>query len=113
MYQITLLDRTGRVIEAYFISEILYQKLLSVATASSIELFTPDLIQELSFKFLRALIDQFNLHSPLKNDFWHLNKAHFYALNFYPWYLEFLALSDRLNQFSLLIPQLTIELTGC
>lgn len=112
MSQITVLNQERRVIDFYIISEDLYQKLNSVAIASSLEFFTIELFEELQSKFLESTITNFNLYNSNQNRIWNLNKAQYYALNLYPWYQDFLSLMNSITQLPSSNSILLIELTS-
>ena len=92
MSQITVTNKQNQVIDAYIVSKDLYKNLEGVATASSLEFFTVELLEELEGKFLRSLLDSFNLYDKSKDIYWNLNKASFFALSLYPWYQDFTSL---------------------
>ena len=111
MAQITILNRHNQVIDAYIVSQDLYQKLSSVAVSSSLEFFTVSLLEELRAKFLESVIQLFDLSDRDKSTLWHLNKANFHALSIYPWYSEFVSLFESINRLSVNNSDLIIRLT--
>ena len=112
MSQITITNCQNQVIEAYIVSEDLYRKLDSVASASSLDCFTVELLEELRLKFLETVIVKFNLHDQTKNTVWHLNKANFYAHHLFPWYNDFMALYNSVERLPVSESELIIQLTS-
>ena len=97
MPQITVLNKQNRVIEIIIVSPDLALKLKGVRNASELEFFTVELLEELSDKFLRSVLDNFNLENKSKDRYWNLNKATFFALNLYPWYQDFTGLISAIK----------------
>lgn len=56
MSQITVLNQKRQVVDAYIVSEDLYQRLDSMATTSSLEFFGKELLEEFKIKFLKSVI---------------------------------------------------------
>ena len=57
MSQITVTNQQHQVVEIYIVSQNLYQNLASVASASFLDFFTIELLEELEAKFLGSHVE--------------------------------------------------------